>query len=160
MLGRLFGVVTLILKESPSGRGSLEIVSTGVWCIPGFGAGFVDYSKPHLFWRAREKRIFLVLLWGNPVQNHPKTQPLQVPFSLLDSRKSRSEVPERGDFGEENCLRKGGVDRAKKGQKGCTKEGGKLQRTKEKNLERTLLFSAPNPGVQQTLVQKRSEDCF
>ena len=32
---------------------------------------------------------------------------------LFSTRKSRSEVPERGDFGEDNCLGNGGVDRAK-----------------------------------------------
>ena len=51
----------------------------------------------------------------------PKPSPCST-FSLLERR--GSEVPDRGDFGEENCLGKGGVDRAKKRKKGCTKKGG------------------------------------
>ena len=43
------------------------------------------------------------------------------PTLLLE--KSRSEGPERGDFGEENRLGKGGVDRVKK-KKGRAKTGG------------------------------------
>ena len=50
----------------------------------------------------------------------PKTQPLQVAISLLERVDSRSQ---NGDFGEENCLGKGGVDRGKK-EKGCAKKGG------------------------------------
>ena len=40
----------------------------------------------------------------------------RVSFSTPD-RKSRSEVPDGGDFGEENCLGKGGADRGEKGKK-------------------------------------------
>ena len=41
-------------------------------------------------------------------------------------RTSKKEVPERGDFGEENRLGKGGGDRAKKRKKGCAEKGGIL----------------------------------
>ena len=73
--------------------------------------------------RAPEEKDFPFFLWGDPVQNR-----LQNPAPagcLFSTRKSRSEVPERGDFGEENCLGKGGVDwgkKQKKRKKGCTKE--------------------------------------
>ena len=46
---------------------------------------------------------------------------------LFSTRKSRPEVPERGDLGEENCPGKGGADRAKKkkGKKDAQKKVGK-----------------------------------
>ena len=53
----------------------------------------------HLFSRAIFK------LWGKYVQTLPKTQSLQVPFSL--PFKNSSELPETGEFGQGNCL--GGV---------------------------------------------------
>ena len=70
----------------------------------------------HLFSRAR-KKDFPFFLWGNPAQNCP--QNTACAGCLFYTRKTRSEVPERGDFGKENCLGKGGVDRAKKRKKGC-----------------------------------------
>ena len=75
---------------------------------------FFCIDLTHLFFARQEKKDFPVFLWGDPVQNRPQNQPLQVAFSLLE----RLEVPERGDFGEENCLGRGGVGRAKKGKKG------------------------------------------
>ena len=75
------------------------------------------------FFARQEKRIFLFFLCGHcgdPVQNRPQNP---APAGCLCStRKSRLEVPERGGLGEENCLGKGGVDRAKKGKKGCAKK--------------------------------------
>ena len=72
------------------------------------------------FFARQEKRIFLFPLWGNPAQNRPQNPaPPGCPFY---TRKSRCEVPERGDFGEENCLGKGGVDRGKKGRKDAQKK--------------------------------------
>ena len=56
---------------------------------------------------------------ATPSRTVPKT--CRSPFL---TRKSRSEVPERGDFGEEDCLGKGGVDGAKKGKKDVKKKVG------------------------------------
>ena len=67
------------------------------------------------FFHEPEERIFLVFLWGDPVQNRPQNPALQVAFSLLE--RVENKVPERGDFGEENWLGKGGVDRATKKEK-------------------------------------------
>ena len=75
------------------------------------------------FFTHPKKRSFLFFfLWGDPVQNRPRNP--APGRSLFSTRKSRSEVPERQDFGEENWLGKGGVDRAKKRKKGCAKKGG------------------------------------
>ena len=72
---------------------------------------FCNLYSPFFFAR-QKKRIFLFFLWGDPVQNRPQNP---APAGcLFSTRKSRSEVPERGDFGEENCLGKGGADREKK----------------------------------------------
>ena len=72
---------------------------------------------------APEKRIFLFFLWGDPVQNRPQNP---APAGcLFSTRKTRSEVPERGDLGEENCLGRG-VDRAKKRKKDAQKQGGSV----------------------------------
>ena len=68
-------------------------------------------SRP-TFLARQKKRIFLFFLWGDLVQNRTQT------------RKSRAEVPERGDLGEENCLGKGGVDKAKKGKKDAQRKVG------------------------------------
>ena len=82
----------------------------------------LEKSLSHLFSRARKKGFSFFFLWGDPVQNRPQNPaPARCLFS---TRKSRSEVPERGDFGEENCVGKCGADRAKKRKKGCTKKGG------------------------------------
>ena len=76
------------------------------------------------FFARQKKRIFLFFLWGDLVQNRPQNPaPAGCFFS---TRKSRSEVPERGDFGEENCLGKGAGGQGKKRKKGCTKKGGRL----------------------------------
>ena len=72
--------------------------------------------------RAPEQWIFLFLLWGDPVQNRQ-----QNPASggcLFSTRKYRSDVPERGDFGEEHCPGKGGVDSDNKRKKAAQKKVG------------------------------------
>ena len=70
----------------------------------------------------KKKRIFLFFTVGRPVQNHQQNP---APGGcLFSTRKSGSEVPERGDFWEENCPGKGGVDRAKKGKKDAQKKVG------------------------------------
>ena len=75
------------------------------------------------FFARQKNRIFLFFLWGDLVQDGPQNP---APAScLFSTRKSRPEVPERGDFGEENCLGKGGADRAKKGKKDAQKKVGK-----------------------------------
>ena len=82
----------------------------------------LHFQVPHLVSRARKKRDFpFFFLRGDPVQNRPHN-PAPV-GCLFSTRKSRPEVPERGDFGEENCPGKDGADRAKKRKKGCTKKG-------------------------------------
>ena len=77
---------------------------------------------PHLFLRARKKGFSFFSCGAVPVQNRPQNP--AAAGCLFSTRKSRFEVPERGDFGEENCPGKGGADRAKKRKKGCTKKGG------------------------------------
>ena len=78
----------------------------------------------HLFSRARKKGFSFFFLWGDPVQNRPQNPaPARCLFS---TRKSRSEVTERGDFGEENCVGKCGADRAKKGKKDAQKKVGTI----------------------------------
>ena len=69
----------------------------------------------------------------------PHPEPSQNPGSggcLFSTRNSRSEVPERQDFGEENCLGKGGGGQGKKRKKGCAKKGGE---TKHQMGYRTIL---------------------
>ena len=63
--------------------------------------------------RKKKKGFSFFFLWGDLVQNRPQNP---APAGcLFSTRKSRSEVAERGDFFlEENCLGKGGADRAKK----------------------------------------------
>ena len=43
-----------------------------------------------------------------------RAEPSALAGHLFSTRKSRSEVPERGGFGEENCPEKGGVDKGEK----------------------------------------------
>ena len=94
-------------------------------------------SLAHLFSRTRKKGFSSFFLWGDPVQNRPQNP--APGGSLFSARKSRSEVPERQDFGEENWLGKGGVDRGKKRKKGCAKKGG---------LENDqFLFCFPHSGI-------------
>ena len=78
------------------------------------------------FFARQKKRIILFFLWGDPVQNRPQNPaPAGCHFSTT---KSRCEVPERGDFGEENCVGKGGADKAKKGRKDAQKKVGLSQK--------------------------------
>ena len=49
-------------------------------------SGFLGFSIPHLFSRARNKRIFLFFLWGDPVQNRPQNP--DPADGLLSTRKS------------------------------------------------------------------------
>ena len=73
------------------------------------------------FSRARKKGFSFFFLWGDPVQKGPQN-PAPAGF-LFSTRKGGSEVPERGDFGEENCVgRVGRTGREK--EKGCTKKVG------------------------------------
>ena len=55
--------------------------------------------------------------WPDPI---PKTLPLQLLFRLR--KRHFLGVPERGGFGEENCLGRGGVDREKKRKKDAQKK--------------------------------------
>ena len=71
------------------------------------------------FFRAPKKKGFSFFSVGRP-----RPEPSPKPSCLFSTRKSRSEVPERGDFGEENCRGKGGADRAKKGKKDAQKKVG------------------------------------
>ena len=85
-------------------------------------------NLPRLFSCARRKAFSFFFLWGDPVQNCPHNP---APAGcLFSSRKSRFEVLKRGDFGEETCLVKGGVDRAKKGKKDAQKKVGYLRHAK------------------------------
>ena len=75
------------------------------------------------FFRAPEEKDFPFFSCGaTPSRTVPKNP---APAGcLFSTRKSRSEVPARGDFGEEDCVGKGGVKRAKKGKKDAQKKGG------------------------------------
>ena len=76
-------------------------------------------STAHLFSHARKSNLpFLPV--GQPLQN--RSQNPAPAGCLFSTRKSRSEVPERGDFGAENCLGKGGVDRVQKKDKRMRKK--------------------------------------
>ena len=56
------------------------------------------HSSPFLARREEKKKGFSLFSCGaTPSRTVPETQPLQVAFSLLESR---SEVPERADSGE------------------------------------------------------------
>ena len=70
----------------------------------------------HLISRAR-KNGFSLFPVGRPQTPAPGS-------CLFSTRKSGCEVPERGDFGEENYLGKGGVDRGKEGKKDAQKKVG------------------------------------
>ena len=74
------------------------------------------------FSRAR-KKDFPFFPVGRP---RPEPSPKPSPCRL---RKSRSEVPERGNFGEENCPGKGGANRTKKGKKDAQKKVGESNGT-------------------------------
>ena len=76
-----------------------------------------------IFSRARKKGFSFFSCGATPSRTVPKTQPLQVAFSLLERVDLRFQ---RGDYREENWLGKGGVDRAKKGKKDAQKKGGNL----------------------------------
>ena len=92
-------------------------------CLVNLLCARLQSSGSHLFCRAPEKKSFLFFLWGDPVQNRPQNP---APAGcLFSTKKSRSEIPERGEFWEENWLGKGGVDTAKKEQKkGMRTKGG------------------------------------
>ena len=75
------------------------------------------FKNTHLFLRAR-KKDFPFSCGATPSRTHP----LQVAFSLQERVDLRS--LKEGDFGEEDCLGKGVVDRAKKGKKDAQKKVG------------------------------------
>ena len=83
----------------------------------------VDVTAILTFFRAPEKKDFPFFSCGaTPPRTVPKTQPLQVAFSLRE--RVDLKFPERGDFGEENYVGKGGADRAKKGKRDVQKKVG------------------------------------
>ena len=96
-----------------------------VWIVV-VALGLVLITITHLFSRA-QKKDFPFFPVGRP---RPEPSQNRAPARcLFSTRKSRFEVPERGDlgdFGEEHCLGKGGVDRAKKkkGKKDAQKKVG------------------------------------
>ena len=97
---------------------------------------FVLEIRSSPFFAHQKKRIFVFFLWGDLVQNRPQNPaPAGCPCS---TRKSRSEVPEREDLGKDNCLGKGGVDRAKKRKKGCTKKVGIHQYHSPRNFYKLI----------------------
>ena len=115
----LFLPLAITAFGDPEGYFSLAIIAFGAFqfIVPKYPK---YYYSP--FFARQKKRIFLFLLWGDLVQNRPQNP---APGGCLFSmRKSRSEVPEREDFGEENCLGKGGADRVKKGKKDAQKKVG------------------------------------
>ena len=81
----------------------------------------------------------------------PKLSPAGCIFS---TRKSRSEVRERGDFGEEKCLGKGGADGTKKGTKDAQKKVGfNASFRNARSLKRTDMMSInAESGLQNTSV--------
>ena len=91
----------------------------------------------HLFSRARKKGFSFFACGGTLSRTVPKTA-----GCLFSTRKSRSEAPERGDFGEENCLGKSRVDRGKKGKKDAQKNvGDSRPEIKGWNVRNHLLYS-------------------
>ena len=84
-----------------------ECKSDELWVPPkGVGKEGISNSSTNLVPCAIFEGNFLFLLWGDPVQTPPETQPLRVWFPLL--KRGSSEV---------YCLRRGGVDREKKGKR-------------------------------------------
>ena len=75
------------------------------------------------FLARQKKRIFLVSLGGNLVQNRPQTQPLQVAFSLLERVDLRSQ--KEGILGKKIAWGRVGWTGQKKGKKDAQKKVGK-----------------------------------
>ena len=115
-------------------------------------------AKSLTFFRAPAKKDFPFFLWGDLVQN--RTQNPAPAGCLFSTRKSRSEVPERGDFGEDNCLGKGGrTGQEKKKEKGCTQKGGKWgsanpRKSTKKFRKSTLIVPHGSKGNTQASRQK------
>ena len=66
--------------------------------------GSLQHLNGSPFFAHQKKRIFLFFLWGDAVRNRPQNP---APGGcLFSTRKSRSEVSGRQEFGEENCLGK------------------------------------------------------
>ena len=85
----------------------------------------LEATRTHPFSRARKKGFSFFSCGVTPSRTVNKTQPLEVAFPLRERVDLRSQ--KEGDFGEENCLGKGGVDRAKKGKKDAQKKVGELE---------------------------------
>ena len=77
----------------------------------GLGSFFLPDFSP-LLSRARKKGFSFFFLWGDPVQNRPQNQ---APAGcLFSTRKSRSGVPERGDFGARGRMGRTGQKKEKR----------------------------------------------
>ena len=104
-------------------------------------------SRKLAFSRAPEKikkRIFLFSC-GAPSRTVPKTQPLQVAFSLQERVDLRSS--KRGFLGRK-LPGKGGADRAKKRKKGGTKKGGLIKEVEDRRFTPSIKgVDCPKPLV-------------
>ena len=98
----------------------------------------------HLFSRARKKKGFPFFLRGLPVRNCPQN-PASSAGCLFSTRKTRSEVPERGDLGQKIAWGRVGWTRQKK--EGCAKK-----RWGQEIVTCTPLEKEPS-GVRQSLTQ-------
>ena len=85
------------------------------------------------FPRARKQKGFsFFFLWGDPVQNRPQNPASAGGLFSTFYRKSRSEVPERGEFWGRKLAEEGWGGQGQKRKKGCTKKGGFLIQPKRK----------------------------
>ena len=81
----------------------------------------VKVTENHLFFaRQEKKKIFFLSCGATPSRTVPKTQPLQVAFSVLERVDLRSQ--KKGILREENCL----------GKRGWKGENGKKERKKKR----------------------------
>ena len=76
------------------------------------------------FFRAPEKRIFLFSLWGTPSRTVPKTQPLQVAFSLLSIERVDLRSQKEGIWEKNIASGRAGRTGQTKRKKGCVKKKG------------------------------------
>ena len=112
------------LGWSPHARHTLRSLSVNFNRFQSLSITLGRYQSlsTHLFFARQKKKGFSFFPCGaTSSRTVPNTQPLQVAFSLRERVDLRSQ---KGGFWEENCLGKGGADRAKKGKKDAQKKVG------------------------------------
>ena len=129
---------------TPSSDSQKISLKNTLFSEPDLGTGV----GPHQIPRATEKkkRIFsFFLLWGNPVQNRPQTQPLQVAFSPIEKVDLRSQ--REGIMGRKIAWGRVGWTGQKK-EKGCAK---KKERVATRATIYKSLQESPGPTSQESL---------